>query len=174
MPSSRELISSQVLGTSAASVTFSSIPATYKDLVLRYSARLYTDGTSARYPFFIGFNGSSGTAYSDTVLRGNGASVASFRSTSQPGLPDNPATAELSTANTFASGELYIPSYTISQYKPSSLFGVNENNTTSETMYANAGLYSSNSAITSLVCFNSSTYTFVTGSSFYLYGIKSS
>ena len=174
MANTYTLISSNILASDTASITFSSIPSTYTDLVLRYSARLYTDGTSARYPFYIGFNGSSGTAHSDTVLRGNGASAASFRSTSSPGLPDNPATAELSTANTFASGELYIPSYTVSQYKPSNLFGVNENNTSSETMYANAGLYSSNTAVTSLVLFNSSTYTFVSGSSFYLYGIKSS
>ena len=174
MATTYTLISSNTLSSSAASVTFSSIPSTYTDLVIRYSAQVYTDGTSARYPFYVGLNGSSGTAHSDTVIRGNGVSVTSFRSTSQPGFPDNPATAELTTANTFASGEIYIPSYTVSQYKPVSLFGVNERNTASETMYVYGGLYSATTSVSSIVLFNASTYYFVSGSSFYLYGVKNS
>ena len=54
------LISSNVLGSSAASVTFSSIPATYTDLVLRVSARTDADDTS-----LITFNGTT-TGYSKT------------------------------------------------------------------------------------------------------------
>jgi hypothetical protein len=39
MANTYTLIESQVLGSSAASVTFSAIPATYTDLVLKFSSR---------------------------------------------------------------------------------------------------------------------------------------
>ena len=44
MPATYTLIASNTLSSAAASVTFSAIPATYTDLVLRYSAR--SDGAS--------------------------------------------------------------------------------------------------------------------------------
>ena len=174
MANTYTLISSNVLTGSAASVTFSSIPSTYTDLVLKYSARLQVDGSTTRYPFYVGLNGSSGTAFSEIRIRGNGSAASSLTSTSQPGTPSNAATAELGTANTFASGELYIPNYNSSAYKQIGSFNADENNTTGAFMYAYASLFSSTSAVTSLVCFNASTYTFVSGSSFYLYGIKNS
>jgi hypothetical protein len=106
------------------------------------------------------------------LLRGFGSgSGSSSRSSNFNRVDNNDTSAELSTANTFGSGEFYIPSYASSQYKPFSAFSVQENNTTAAEMDVIAALYSSTSAVTSIALFNASTFTFNAGSSFYLYGI---
>jgi hypothetical protein len=169
------LISSNVLTSSAASVTFSAIPATYTDLVVKYSGR--TDA-AATYDFLqLRINGLSTTIYSDTVLYGNGGGGAtlSTRGTSVAqfyaprfGLDGNTAT-----ASTFSNGEIYIPSYTVSQNKPLSAFSVMENNA-ADPGYASvaAGLIRETGAVTSIVLNMLTGTNFLTGSSFYLYGIS--
>ena len=72
MPSSRILISSQTLGSSAASVTFSSIPATYTDLVLKVSVR--SDVAATADTLFMQFN-SITSGYSETNLYANSANT---------------------------------------------------------------------------------------------------
>ena len=54
MATTYTLITSQTLASSAASVTFSSIPSTYTDLVLRVSAR--TDNAAVSDGFYVGLN----------------------------------------------------------------------------------------------------------------------
>jgi hypothetical protein len=71
------LINSSTLGSAASSVTFSSIPSTYTDLIL--VAQLA--GSTAGQDFKIQFNGDTGTNYSITVLRGYGTGVTSNRTT---------------------------------------------------------------------------------------------
>jgi hypothetical protein len=78
------------------------------------------------------------------------------------------------TASTFANAELYIPSYTASQSKPLSLVSMAEGNTTNFSMGANAGLWRNTAALTSINIVSFVGANFVTGSSFYLYGIKNS
>ena len=75
-------IATQTLGSAAASVTFSSIPATYTDLVLIVS-NLATTSASQNIKLRVG-NGSldTGTNYSCTVLAGNGTSASSARQSS--------------------------------------------------------------------------------------------
>lgn len=68
-----ELISTQVLGASAASVTFSSIPSGYKHLQLRIVAAADSSFSNQQ----IRFNGDSGTNYFFHTLNGSGTSVAS-------------------------------------------------------------------------------------------------
>jgi hypothetical protein len=177
MASSRFLITSQTLGSAAASVTFSSIPATYTDLVVRFSARAATDTS----PSSMGIKLNPDTANnSATYLRvAAGPSVVSLnrpRPDSGNDLFDRfTDTASDETSNTFSSGEVYIPSYTVSQSKPVSLFTVNEANVTT-TLYSpnvGAGLFGNNAAITSISIRNLSG-NMASGSSFYLYGIKNS
>jgi hypothetical protein len=170
MPNTYTLISSNVLSSSAASVTFSAIPATFTDLVLRYSVRM--SPSQAQDTFTIGTN-ISGSVYSAIRLRGNGAAassaVAQSGATSMVSGLTNCAT---STANTFTNAEMYIPSYLSSANKPISQITSMENNTTTAYIDAHAHLIGSSTAI------NSITFTasgdFVSGSSFYLYGIKNS
>jgi hypothetical protein len=166
------LISSNVLASSAASVTFSAIPVTYTDLVLRISGRSTNTSTTDGIAFTI--NSTAGTAYSFTTLRGSGAAVSSGRLGSYSGIETSPTgvVGANATANTFGSIEIYIPSYTASQNKPFSFFGAGENNVTDPVYIAAfANLWSNTSTINRVDIAPNSATSFVSGSSFYLYGI---
>ena len=171
MANTYTLISSNVLASSAASVTFSSIPATYTDLVLRISARGTRVNTIAL--LYLRFNGDTGTNYSDTTISGDGATASSTRSTSSALLSVGVIPAANATSDTFGSAEIYIPSYTVSQNKSVGSFAVQENNITTAYARAIAALWSNTAAITSIEVLPSLN-DFAAGSSFYLYGIKNS
>jgi hypothetical protein len=165
------LISSNVLSSSAASVTFSAIPATYTDLVLRISARS-DRASSVDTLVYLEFNGSSATNYSMTYLEGSGSAASSGALTASAFTRAGYMPGSTATANTFGSAEIYIPSYTASQNKPVGAFGVAETNATAITMAAVAGLWSQTAAITSIRVLQPSTALWIAGSSFYLYGIS--
>jgi hypothetical protein len=175
MPNTYTLISSNVLSSSAASVTFSAIPSTYTDLVLRWSSR--SDRTTFGTSVVLKINGTS-TPYSDTYVGGDGSTAFSSNNAGNAYnyVGDEVGTSQ--TANTFNSSEIYIPNYAGSTNKPISTFTVNENNAaaTQVSIYAIANLWRSASAITSLSIspLPIASYNFVSGSSFYLYGIKNS
>ena len=172
MPATYTLINSNVLSSSAASITFSSIPATYTDLVLRVSAR----ADAATPTVYLNFNGdtsASGTLYSHTYIRGNGSTVTSSRASSNTTVEifggNNQSTY---TANTFSNLEIYIPSYTSTTSKPIGIATVAEdNNTAANFVNATAGLYRNSTALSSILIASASG-NFVSGSSFYLYGIS--
>jgi hypothetical protein len=175
MATTYKLISSNVLTSSAANVTLSSIPATYTDLVLRCSAR--ADYASAyNTDLLIQLNGITATSYSVTRLEAYGSTPQSLRqSTSSNVSIDNSQNAALSTSNTFSNFEIYIPSYTASQNKPFSIDSVMETNDASNNrLQVDAALFRNTAAITSIKLYLLSTYNFVSGSSFYLYGINNS
>jgi hypothetical protein len=175
MPNTYTLISSNVLSSSAASVTFSSIPSTYTDLVLRMSARGTWGGATGIYTEF-NFNGDTSSIHSWTMLTGYGSGgVVSARYTAQNFIAPNVFNGAGSTSNTFTNIEMYVPNYAGNKNKVASIFGVDENNNTAAEIGAVAGLYSSTSAITSIsIRPDSGAGNFVSGSSFYLYGIKNS
>lgn len=167
------LIANNTLTSSAASVTFSSIPGTYTDLVLKFSARV--DGATTGRELKLQFNSDTTTLYSNTVVRGSGAAASSYRDTGIAYTAAGRAPGTSVTSNTFSNVEIYIPSYTASQNKPASLFSALEDNvaTISNNLVASADLYRSTTAITSIVITPTSD-NFVSGSSFFLYGIKNS
>ena len=172
MATTYTLISSNVLSSSAASVTFSAIPSTYTDLLLRVSAR--TDDTAVRTTMKINLNNDTSAIYSATNVRtGDGTTVTSSANTGVTYLYQYFIDGATATSNTFASVELYIPSYTASQSKQISGVFAREDNTVSTNLGAVANLYTSNTAI-SRIDLNANTLNFVSGSSFYLYGIKNS
>jgi hypothetical protein len=72
------VIDSQVLSTSAASVTFSSIPGGYKDLVLVVGGNNTANDTRATK---IQLNSDSGSNYSQVFMTGNGSSSSAFATT---------------------------------------------------------------------------------------------
>lgn len=167
------LIASNTLSASAASVTFSSIPSTYTDLVLRVSMR--HDSAATLFNIDVRFNGDTATNYSRTFLTGDGASPSSSRNTSSAFARILMADAATATANTFASGEIYIPNYTASTNKPLSSFNAQEDNSTTAYITANAALWQNTAAINQISIFPAtSSGNFVAGSSFYLYGLKNS
>lgn len=71
-------IATTTLGSAAASYTFSSIPATYTDLVLVVAGLISIDGNS----LYLQFNSDTATNYSLTSLAGNGSTASSSRRTS--------------------------------------------------------------------------------------------
>lgn len=170
MPATYTLIASNTLSSSAASVTFSSIPATYTDLVLRMSTR---SDVALNYETAIQINSIS-TNYSITRLVGDGATATSARYTAQDKYYMASTNGTNTTANTFANLEFYIPNYAGSANKVASGFGVTENNSasTNVSMAVHAELLSNTAAITQLII--SAVGNFVSGSSFFLYGIKNS
>ena len=168
------LISSQTLGGTTASVTFSSIPSTYNDLKLVCSMR--GDVSALLGAVKVAFNGDSATNYSYTNLLGNSSVVSSKRTTSATSdliINQDDATA---TANTFGSCEIYIPNYNSTGSKPWFNIDVTEDNAAtvnSADIQANAHLYRGTSGISSITLTPSSG-NFVQYSDFYLYGIKNS
>ena len=171
MANTYTLISSNVLGSNAASVTFSSIPNTYTDLVVRTSIR--SNSGAAIENVNYRFNSDSATNYSWTTVYGDGSSVSSNRSTNTTSsfIIGNGGT---STANTFSNAEIYIPSYTSSTNKPNFFFGAQENYTSSAVIKMHSNSWRNTAVINSIILYPGLGTNFVTNSSFYLYGIKNS
>ena len=168
------LIASNTLSSSAASVTFSSIPGTYTDLVLRISAR--SSRSAAFDTFQVTINSDAATNYSQTTLYGNSSTTLSFRYTSDTSAFVNFFNGNTATSSTFSSNEFYFPNYAVASNKPWSAFSVSENNSASADsafVSAEAFLWRNTAAITSISL--KSAYAGVniaSGSSFWLYGIK--
>ena len=171
MATTYTLINSNTLASTTDSVTFSSIPSTFTDLVLKISAR---GGDAQTYEIInLRFNGSEVANYSNTTLLGSGSTVTSFRDVDDNSVTLRILNGNTSTANTFGSMEIYIPSYTALIYKPVSSFGASESNATSPIYMATiAGLWRNTSTITSIFIRPNSGNGWLTGSSFYLYGIS--
>jgi hypothetical protein len=174
MPNTYTLIKGETLASSAASYTFTAIPSTFTDLVLRVSVRS-TLGAGETVTYNLVVNGDEGavnTYYSRTVLTGNGSAASSTQSSNAaPWIFNQGTTANAATSNTFSNNEYYIPNYAVTANKVLSGFEASENNATTTYLNARAGLYRDTTAITSLAFKGT---TFATGSSFYLYGIKNS
>ena len=166
MASTYELIASQTLGSDTASVTFSGIPGTYTDLYAVASAR--TNRASNTWADTrIRFNGAANdTNLSGRYLQGTGSAAASG-TTAYAWVGD--VTASTATASTFASLEIYLPNYAGSTNKSYSSTCAHETNSSTAYLVAIAGLWSDTSAITSLTLVPVGS--FVTGSSFFLFGI---
>lgn len=178
MPNTYTLISSNTLTATTATVTFSSIPATYTDLVLRISARSDSpNGQGAADGLFVRFNSSSVGQYSWTILKGDGATATSDYNYTVGNFYAGDyfgTVGYLATASTFSSTEFYIPDYASSNKKPMSVFGVNETNATAAYLGVEAAFWNNTSTISSISLASVFANNFVSGSSFYLYGIKNS
>ena len=157
-------IADVTVATPQASVTFSSIPSGYTDLILKISAR--TDSTGVYGAGFVRPNGAT-TNLSGRVIEGTGSAAASYSETSWRFEP-NGGTA---TGSTFGNIDIYIPNYTSSNYKSASADTVIENNATSTDMFLKAWLWSSTSAITSLDIVSNTGQNWQANSTFTLYGV---
>jgi len=165
-----ELIETQILGSSQASITFSSLgtySSTYKHLQIRTLARVSGGSTET---LLIRLNGDTGSNYSWHGLSGNGSSVSSFALTSNSymGIGIHPGTN--SSANIFGPTVIdFLDTYSTTKNKTArSLGGMNGAATT---VRLHSGLWQSTSSLTSIQVFSEVT-NFVAGSRFSLYGIK--
>ena len=148
----------------AASIEFTSIPATFTDLKVVMSLRMSDSATQ----ILLSLNGSTSN-FSARWLLGDGSSALSGTLARYVGA----STPSSFTATTFGNAELYIPNYAGSTNKSYSADAVVENNATSGYQTFVAGLWSVTSAITSLTL-TGNTGNYVQYSSASLYGIKNS
>lgn len=162
------LISSYTVGAGGiASVSFSSIPSTYTDLVVKLSARSSAGGIGSNAT--VQFNGVT-TGYTYKLLEGDGSSAASYSgSTGLNAL----ANGNSSTANTFGNSEIYIPNYTSNNNKSYSTDSTAENSGTTGVLDLFGALWS-NTATISSISLTPASGSYVQYSNFYLYGIKNS
>jgi hypothetical protein len=170
-----ELIDVKTLSSTAASITFSAIPQTYTDLKILVSARDDRDGQpNTDLSLQVGYNETinTGSIYSAKQLYGSGSTAGSQSSATTYlylGMSNGPT----STASTFGNTEIYILNYTSANNKSVSTDGVSENNASTAYAVLNAGLISTSNPITDIKI--SAVYgsgNFVSGSTFYLYGIS--
>lgn len=173
MANTYTLIASNTLTGTAASVTFSSIPSTYSDLVLKISERNDNTGVGAG-TLLISYNSDTtgATTYSFVRLTGNG-STASSALTANTYYNYSITEGSLWTTSTFSNSEIYIPNYNSTSSKPVSTFNVAENNATTGHISTVANLYRGTSAISGITL-TAGGNNFVSGSSFFLYGISNS
>jgi hypothetical protein len=170
MANTYTLIASNTLTTSTATVTFSSIPQTYTDIKLVFSARETSNGGSAWGAAVLKFN-SSTSNYSSIVGYGSGGGTGQAAG-GIGNIPYNYSTTSLATANTFGNTKIYIPNYASANFKSVSVDTVTENNAAGSFMGLQGGLWSDTAAITSITL--TAETTFAQYSNFYLYGIKNS
>jgi hypothetical protein len=160
--------------TSVASIEFTSIPATYTDLLLKVSLR-DTRTDSPVTDTLLTFNNSS-SGYSARVIYSDGSSAASFSTSGATyiaGTYEN--TSQSGNNSVFSNSEYYIPNYASSNNKSVSVDGVTEkNNSTDIYMSLVAGLWANSSAITSVKLVPMYSLSFVQYSTATLYGIKNS
>jgi len=170
MANTMTLISSQILASSAASVTFSSIPSTYTDLKLIASVR--SDGSYFGEYALLSINGTStSTDWSGKYMQGDGSSVGAA-SLANYALG---VSGTSNTASAFSNNEIYIPNYNSTTAKSINCDSVTENNGTTSYTKISGHLWNvtgSSSPITSFTLSVNGGANFVQYSSFYLYGIK--
>lgn len=172
MANTYTLIASNTLTSSAASVTFSSIPATYTDLVLKWSIRTNRSATADTIKLIL--NSDTATNYSQTTIQGLGTATQSVQYTLLDYSHLGAGNADTTTSNTFSNGELYLPNYTGTNKKAYSSINAQETNATAAQIWGNAHLWQGTAAVTGMTLSPNVGPNFVSGSSFFLYGIKNS
>ena len=147
MATTHYLIGKVTVGSDgASSITFSSIPQTFTDLLLVTSLRW---SSTIDDNFYLIFN-SNTSSYSYRHLRGNGSNAASGNLSSQSSLWTGWTLGSNFTANTFSNTSHYIPNYAGSTNKSYSIDSVMETNATTAYAVLAAGLWSNTAAITSI------------------------
>jgi hypothetical protein len=157
-----ELITRTTLTAAAASVTISSIPNNYTDLIL-VAVPIVTSATT----FAIRFNSDSGSNYSVTGLYGDGTSAASWRLSAQTEIRVTYA----ATSRTTNTGNFIVNA---NNYSNSTTHKTNlsRGNIASDGTDAIVGLWRSTATINSITIIPISGGTIInTGSTFSLYGV---
>lgn len=160
MPKTYEPISNQILTSTQTTVTFSSIPQTYTDLILVIQAQV--NGSPINTDGYV--NGDQGTNYSFGTIVGNGTSASNFYGTNTAFI--RYATAGY-TDNTFGHNSInhFFNYANTTTFKTILSRANNAANGTSITL----NLWRSTAAITSISIVGNP---FAIGSTFTLYGIK--
>ena len=168
-------ISSVTVGSGGSSgITFSSIPSTYTDLLVKVSARS-TRNTGAWTEIWFRINNNTSSVYTTRSIYEGGNSVtnnvlssATYSQIAEANQANN------TTGSVFSSTEIYLPSYRSSTSKPFSVEGTTEENTTDARNYLTAGITTDTNPITQLDIYPQTGFNWVQYTTAYLYGIKNS
>jgi hypothetical protein len=169
---SYESIASFTLGSTTSTVTFSSIPSTFKHLQLRYIARTNT-GASNQDQVQARFNSDTGSNYAWHRLLGDGSSAFSTATTSVDYINIGTAARNGEPSNVFGVGIIDILDYqnTNKNKTTRTLTGEDANSGSDELVGLYSSLWLNTSAISQIDIFSTGA-SFLQYSSFALYGIK--
>jgi hypothetical protein len=163
MPSTYTQIATTTLGSTATSVSFTSIPSTYTDIVI------ITNVSGNDGAICIRFNNDSGSNYSSTMVRGTGSAASSGRATNGTYIG---STSNLSvTAGSLQTAIWNVQNYANTTTNKTVLF---RDGMATHIVGATVGLWRNTAAINRIDLspeFGSNT--FYSGSTFTLYGVKS-
>jgi hypothetical protein len=163
MAATYEVISKNVLGSNTSSITFSTIPQTFTDLVM-----IINGGDTGAVQPGIRFNGDSGSNYSRQNLTGNG-STAYGTGGQNDSLVQFGWDAYMTSAYSYLA-IINVPNYT-NTVTNKAVIGRSNNANTGVT--ASVALWRNTSAITSMTLLQSyGSDLFLAGTTFTLYGIK--
>lgn len=159
LPSTMTPIATQTLNANAASLTFSSIPQGYTDIIIITSGLSQPAGGGAA---FLRFNGDTSSNYSYRYMFGNGSSTSSGGFSNTTGVPTNRHN------TTEGGGKAHIMSYSNSSiYKSVISTGAGNN-----ISIAYSSMWRNTSPITSITIFPESGPGWAAGFTATLYGIK--
>jgi hypothetical protein len=171
-PTSFDSIATVTVGSGGSStISFTSIPSTYKHLQLRMTTRAGVTGTGSEW-ILASFNSDTATNYSWHYLGTDSTSVVSGNSLTATGSRIGLHWSTSNLANTFHGNIVDILDYTdTNKYKTTrSLVGSNTNTGTYSEMFLLSSNWRSTSAINSITL--TSNWSFGQYSSIALYGIK--
>ena len=161
MTATYEKIATTTLGSTTATVTFSSISSAYTDLVIVTSIRGTTNQNQN-----VRFNNDSGSNYSNTYLEADGTGTASGRRSSQTSLVDFGYLR--TTASTFCVSIIQVNNYSnATTYKTALMKG----DSVTAGVQVGVGLWRSTSAI-NRVDLIAAAGSYEVGCTFTIYGIK--
>lgn len=173
IPNSYESIATATGTGSSATITFSSIPSTYKHLQIRFMAKS-TFGSDNANNITVRLNGDTASNYARHNLYGDGSAAAAEGSASQTSMQLRfllPSTS----VNLLGVGIVDFADYASSTKNKTMRYfgGTDTNNNTSiiSPVVLGSGLWNSTSAVTS-ISFITSVSNFTTDTVFSLYGIK--
>lgn len=171
MTTNYKLIAKERLSSSATSITFSSIPSTYTDLLVVVSGR--SDRASAYEDTCrVRFNSDSGANYTTRMLYSYNNSLGFETAAAQTGIKATGSfAAALTTTNVFGSASFYVTNYAGSAAKSLAATAVSEQSGTQGINCISVGLWSGTSAISSIQITPWFGTNLVSGTSAYLYGI---
>jgi hypothetical protein len=159
-------ISTNTLASATASVTLSSIPGTYTDLVLIVS------GANGGNNFYMKINGSSSSLYSTTYFEGDGSTASSGRFDTAA-LGGNGMLVIRGALFSATNTNITTCLINIMNYSNTTTFKsvISRGGVASNSVGASANLFQSTAAITQLECYPFAA-NWAIGTTFNLYGIK--
>jgi hypothetical protein len=164
MPTSTyDLIASNVLSTNSSSVSFSSLPSSYRDLIIVINGL----GNGGEILADLRFNSDTGTNYSFIRMRGSGSAA-----TSTTGTAKTVITTELGFSNTSERNHQIFHVFDYSATDKNKTVLIQENSNGVYGVVVAGARWANSNAITSVEV-RSTTNTFATGTSIYIYGLVS-